>query len=134
METPVTTESVSTASTTPHTAMLHSNSSTLLSNNSSVCTSPTNLISKYLVQYILTVIEKKKAAETRVTGSRVLTSAEGIAMLRENEEKKQKEKEEKEKRKQERLKKKEKDDLARKKAEEKAKKVAEKGKAPSRQK
>ena len=139
METPVTTESVSTASTTPHTAMLHSNSSTPLSNNnstnSSVCTSPTNSISKYLVQYVPAVVEKKKAAETRVTGSRVLTSAEGLAMLREKEEKKQKEKEEKEKRKQERLKKKkEKDDLAKKKAEEKAKKVAEKGKAPSRQK
>ena len=93
METPVTTESVSTASTTPHTAMLHSNSSTPLSNNStnsSVHTSPTNSISKYLVQYVPAVVEKKKAAETRVTGSRVLTSAEGLAMLREKEEKKQK--------------------------------------------
>ena len=64
--------------------------------------------------------EKKKAAETRVTGSCVLTSAKGIAILREKQEKKKKEKEEKERRKQERLnKKKEKDDLAKKKAEEK---------------
>ena len=49
---------------------------------------------------------EKKSAETRVTGSRILTSAEGLAILREKEEKKQKEKEDKEKRKLERLKKK----------------------------
>ena len=40
-----------------------------------------NMISKYLVQYIPAPPERKKAAETRVTGSRVLTSAEGIAIL-----------------------------------------------------
>ena len=39
------------------------------------------------------------AAETRVIGSRVLTSAEGIAILKEKEEKKKKEKEEKERKK-----------------------------------
>ena len=87
------------------------------------------MISKYLVQYVPVVQEKKKATETRITGSRVLTSAEGIAILREREEKKRKEKEEKERRKQERLnEKKEKDNLA-KKAEEKAKKIADKGKS-----
>ena len=81
------------------------------------------MISKYLVQYVPVVQEKKKATETRITGSRVLTSAEGIAILREREEKKRKKKEEKERRKQERLnKKKEKDDLAKKKAEEKQRK------------
>jgi len=42
-----------------------------------------NLISKYLVQYIPT----HAAAETRVTGLRVLTTLEGIAMLNEKEEK-----------------------------------------------
>ena len=46
------------------------------------------MISKYLVQYVPVVSEKKKASETRITGSRVLTSAEGIAILREKEEKK----------------------------------------------
>ena len=83
------------------------------STSSSACTSPTsNVISKYLVQYIPPVVEKKEAAETRITGSRVLTSAEGLAMLRKEKEGK----EETEKRKQERLKKKkEKDDLAKKK-------------------
>ena len=45
------------------------------------------MISKYLVQYVPVVQEKKKATETRITGSRVLTSAEGIAILREREEK-----------------------------------------------
>ena len=84
------------------------------------------MISKYLVQYIPASPEKKKAAETRVTGLRVLTSAEGKVILQEKDEKKKKEKERK---KQERLnKKKEKDDLAKKKAEEIAKKVADKGK------
>ena len=83
----------------------------------------TNAISKYLVQYIPVVPKKKKSSTTRVTGSRVLTSAEGLAILRENEEKKQKEKEEKEKRKQERLsKRKQKEDLAKKKANDKARK------------
>ena len=43
------------------------------------------------------VAEKKKAAETKVTGSHVLTSAEGIALLRKKEEKKKKEKVEKKK-------------------------------------
>ena len=54
---------------------------------------------------------EKKAAEARVSGSQVLISAEGIEMLREREEKKQKEKSGR--RKQEKLnKEKEKDDLA----------------------
>ena len=95
---------------------------------SSCKSSSSNVISKYLVQYIPSVVEKR-SAETRVTGSRILTSAEGLAILREKEEKKQKEKEGKEKRKQERLKKKkDKEELAKRKAEEKARKVADKGK------
>ena len=99
---------------------------TLTSSKSSSTPISPNMISKYLVQYIPAPLEKKKAAETRVTGLRVLTSAEGITILQEKDEKKKKEKERK---KQERLnKKKEKDDLAKKKAEEKAKKVADKGK------
>jgi len=56
---------------------------------------PPNVLSKYLVQYIPAPREKK-TSETRVTGLRVLTSAEGITILKEKEEKKQKEKEEKE--------------------------------------
>ena len=52
------------------------------------------------------VSEKKKSGETRITGSCALTSAEGIAILREKEKKKNREKEEKEKRKQEQLKRK----------------------------
>ena len=56
-----------------------------------------NMISKYPVQYIPVVQEKKKATETRISTevSRVLTSAECIAILREREEEKWKEKEEK---------------------------------------
>ena len=54
------------------------------------------MISKYLVQYV-PVVSEKKAGETRITGSRVLTSTEGIAILREKEEKKKREKEGKEK-------------------------------------
>ena len=45
------------------------------------------------------MLEKKKAAEIRVTGSQVLTSTEGIVILKEKEEKKEKEKEEKERKK-----------------------------------
>ena len=69
--------------------------STSYSSMTSVSTSSTphssNMISKYLVQYVPVVQEKKKATETRITGSRMLTSAEGIAILREREEKKRKE-------------------------------------------
>ena len=60
-----------------------------------------DIISKYLVQYIPTP-PAKKSGSARVTGSRVLTSDEGYAILHEKEEKTRKEKEEKEKRKQER--------------------------------
>jgi len=75
--------------------------------------------------YAPVVTRKDNSSSTRVTGSRVLTSAEGLALLRGKEEKKQKEKEEKEKRKKERLdKRKEKEELAKKKAEEKASKAS----------
>ena len=98
METPVDIEE------SPRTAVTISltSSSTPLSTCKS---SSSNVISKYLIQYIPSVVEKK-SAETRVTGSRILTGAEGLAILREKEEKKQKEKEDKEKRKLERLKRK----------------------------
>ena len=59
-------------------------------------------ISKYLAQYVPPPPVKKNTASTRVSGSRVLTSAEGYAILREKEDKKRKEKEEKDQRKQER--------------------------------
>ena len=94
-----------------------------------------NLISKYLVQYIPTQPQRKKAAETRVTGLRVLTSSEGITILNEKEEKKRKEREEKEKRKQERLeKKKQKDNLSKKKASQKLNQGAAKRQTTSRRK
>ena len=47
-----------------------------------------NAISKYLVQYIPTQPERKKAAETWVTELHVLTSLEGITMLNGKKEKK----------------------------------------------
>ena len=97
--------------------MVRSPSSMSFSSTPPICTlstsipSSSNMISKYLVQYVPVVAKKKKAGETRITGLCVLTNAERISILREKEEKK-KEKEEKEKRNQERLnKKKEKDDL-----------------------
>ena len=42
-----------------------------------------NMTSKHLIQYVPATAEKKKAASTRVTGLRVLTSAEGLAILTE---------------------------------------------------
>ena len=90
-------------------------------------TPSTSAISKYLVQYVAPPPPpKKNTANTRVTGSRVLTSAEGYAILREKEEKKKKEK------KQERIKKKQKEELAKKKAEEKVRKVSKLKKQPKR--
>ena len=87
--------------------------------------SVTDAISKYLVQYVSPPPAKKSTTSTRVIGTRVLTSAEGLAILREKEDKKKKEIEEKERRKRERLeKKKEKEELAKKKAEEKSKKAS----------
>ena len=66
----------------------------------------------------------KKTDIARVMGSRVLTSDEGYAILREKEEIKQREKEDKEKRKQEREdKRKQKSEFSKKRAEEKAKKA-----------
>ena len=71
---------------------------------------------------------EKKSAETRVTGSRILTSAERLAILREKEEKKQKEKEGKKEEARKAEKKKDKEELAKRKAEEKSRKVVDKGK------
>ena len=121
---------------TPSSSMAANNASTptLSTADSNSSMSPTviprnsNMISKYLIQYVPPTAEKKKAASTRVTGLRVLTSAEGLAILTEKEQKKKQEKEDKEKRKQERLdKRREKQELAKKKAEEKARN---KGKNP----
>ena len=98
METSVNSEESQSPSsaTIPLTSKLnvHGSNSTPVNKNSSlssICT-PTsakssstpispNMISKYLVQYIPALPERKKVAETRVTGSHVLTSAEGIAIL-----------------------------------------------------
>jgi len=41
----------------------------------------TSTISKYLVQYVAPPPAKKNTTNTRVTGSQVLTSAEGFAIL-----------------------------------------------------
>lgn len=79
--------------------------------------------------------KSRKTDAQRVTGARVLTSAQGLAILKEKEEKKKKEAEEKEKRKQERVdKKKQREELAKKKAEERAKKAQEKKNASSQRK
>ena len=91
----------------------HGSSSTPVNENHRYVCSPTssvssstpispNMISKYLVQYIPPPLERIKASETRATGSCVLTSAEGIAILREKDEKR-KGKEGKERMKQEKL-------------------------------
>ena len=77
--TPVISASDELASTNPH----HDCLPLLSKQHSTSLSSSSNVISKYLVQ----LTEKKKAAETRVTCSRVLTSAEGLAILREKEEK-----------------------------------------------
>jgi len=65
-------ENISTPSTSMHTTH-HSNDSTPSSNTSnppSISTpSSSNMISKYLVQYVPALLEKRKAAEIRVTGS-----------------------------------------------------------------
>ena len=56
----------------------------------------TSPLSKFLVQYVAPIPEKRAATSTRVTVARVLTSSEGYEMLRAKENKKKKEKEEKE--------------------------------------
>ena len=61
-----------------------------------------DIISKYLVQFVPVKQKSHQQSATRVTGSRVLTSAEGLTMLKEKEDQKKKEAEEKEKRKLER--------------------------------
>ena len=48
-------------------------------------------ISKNLIQYVPPPPVKKNTASTSITGSRVLTSAEGYALLHEKEKKKEKE-------------------------------------------
>ena len=83
-------------------------------------------ISKYLVQYVSTPKTTQPVAK-RVSGARVLTSAQCAAILEEREEKKRKEQEEKEQRKKERgQKKKEREENLKRKAEEKARKAEEK--------
>jgi len=76
--------------TLTHSSLSSENASSV---SSKAQVTPPNVLSKYLVQYVLASQEKNKASETRVTGLRVLTNAEGIAILKEKEEKKQKEKE-----------------------------------------
>ena len=87
----------------------------------------TDVISKYLVQYVPATPRSRNQSVDRVTGSRVLTSSEGLAMLKEKEEKKKREIEEKKKKKLEmEERKKEREELAKKKAESRLKKAAEK--------
>ena len=101
-----------------------SNSSTPTSSASGKFATNPDMISKYLVQYVPATPKSRRVNTKRVTGSRVLTSSEGIAILNEKEEKKKKELAEKEKRKEEReAKKRQKEELGKKKAEEKANKA-----------
>ena len=100
------TPSTSTQLVSPATVSIPSSTSSAPSTSVSTLNTGTqcvNVLSKYLVQYVPAATQKDKSSSTRVTGSRVLTSAEGLAILKEKEEKKQKEKEEKDKRKKERL-------------------------------
>jgi len=69
---------VSNVSTLPSTSAAH---------YSKILTSP---LSNFLVQYVAQLPEKRAAPSTRVTGARVLTSAEGYQILREKEEKRRK--------------------------------------------
>ena len=103
--------------TLTHSSLSSENASSV---SSKAQVTPPNVLSKYLVQYVLASQEKNKASETRVTGLRVLTNAEGIAILKEKEEKKQKEKE---KQKQDWLEKRnQREELAKRKADERKKK------------
>ena len=73
--------------------------STALTPVSASNTSSANLtspLSKFLVQYVAPIPEKRAATSTRVTVARVLTSSEGYEMLCAKEEKKKKRKKEKE--------------------------------------
>ena len=81
-------------------------------------------ISKYLIQYVPETPKRNKGNLRRVMGQRVLTSAEGLALLQEKEAKKQKKTQEVEQRKREReTKRKEKEEEAKRKASEKQKKT-----------
>ena len=83
-----------------------------------------------MVQYVATTPKNRSADSTkRVSGARVLTSAQCVAILEEKEEQKKREKEEKERRKLEReQKKKEREEVLKKKAKERALKAEEKTK------
>ena len=126
----------STSSSTPMDLFsLSSSSGSSRSSSSKSKTTPlsSDVISKYLVQYVPATPKSRKTDAQRVTGARVLTSAQGLAILKEKEDKKKKETEEKEKRKQERVdKKKQREELAKKKAEERAKKAQEKNSCSQR--
>ena len=82
-------------------------------------------ISKYLIQYVPETPKRKRSSLKRIVGQRVLTSTEGLVLLREKEEKKMKKAQEIEQRKQEREnKKRENEVLARRKADKKLKNTA----------
>ena len=100
--------------------------STLSSTSTPGSSGELRYISKYLVQYVSTPKTTQPVAK-RVSGARVLTSAQCAAILEEREEKKRKEQEQKERRKEEReQKKKEREENLKRKAEEKARKAEEK--------
>lgn len=123
----ITSSTPSTASSTPVDLFSMSGSSQSSNTKSKKTPLSSDMISKYLVQYVPETPKGRETGTKRVTGARVLTSAQGLSILKEREEKKKKETEEKEKRKQERIdRKKEKEELAKKKAEEKAKKCQKK--------
>ena len=79
------------------------------------------------MQYVPCTPENKQRSAKRVTGARVLTSSEGLTILKEKEEKKQKEADEKQMRKQEREdKRKQREELMKRKAEERERRATEK--------
>ena len=82
-----------------------------------------------MIQYIPVTSKSRQSSASQVCGSRVLTSADGLAML--NEDKKKRELEKKERKKRERQEKK-KEEIAKKKAEEKNKMIKEKKTKPGK--
>ena len=85
-----------------------------------------------MIQYISVTSKSRQSSASQVCGSRVLTSADGLAMLKEKEDKKKRELEKKEREKSGRQEKKKKEEIAKKKAEEKNKKIEEKKTKPGK--
>ena len=94
---PGTQQFVNVTLTPPTTVSSNSSAPSTSTPTPSAGTQCVNVISKYLVQYVPVATRKDKSSSTRVTGSGILTSAEGLVLLKGKEEKKQKEEKDKRK-------------------------------------